>query len=179
MGDEVSEVLRRRFCRSDHVRVRNGKDIVPCGMKMMSMFNDTFDFEGLPVDTGKDVGWASDLDRYRNPPGFVVGDASKAWLPDIFPGIVNRTLGVKDPRFVEWMRPGATPDLKKRYGWIHRTLAQGETLRLRVGNNFDVASFGGYKHLVLTELRTFGGRNDGLGCALLGGGLFSVPPVGA
>jgi len=165
LGKPVPAGLREKMCLS-YTRVdAQGKEIVPCGMKAFSMFNDTFTIKGVEIDK-HGVAWESDVQRYNNPAGYP-NKPQTSWLHDRYPGVVTQEDGVKSEQFVAWMRPAALPHLVKRYGWINQELKDGTELEITIQNVYPVDGFEGYKHLVLTELGSFGGRHHGFGYALL------------
>merc|ERR1719253_114381 len=83
-GNEAADGEREKKCSNELTRIGpNGEDIVPCGLKAYSFFNDTFQvtklaqgntsqFAGLPlaIDTAG-VAWDSDVERYNNPEDYM------------------------------------------------------------------------------------------------------------
>eukprot|EP00932_Pfiesteria_piscicida_P011317 SRR837773.2246.p2 GENE.SRR837773.2246~~SRR837773.2246.p2 ORF type:complete len:351 (+),score=122.28 SRR837773.2246:48-1055(+) len=146
----------------------SGNDIFPCGMKVMSMFDDVIDVQGADVRrTG--IAWDSDVSRFANPPDYLKRPHT-TWLADLYPDLISKEAGATSEDFIVWMRPSAGTYVTKRWGWIDQEVKEGDVLNIAIKNRFDVASFKGYKQLVLTELSAYGGRDIGLAMALVVGG---------
>jgi len=165
MAKPAPEKLRETLCSKSTRIDSDGNQIVPCGLKVMSMFNDTFSVSGLAIDK-KNVAWASDVERYRNPEDYLKRPGT-VWLHDLYPGIVSQDEGVKNEQFVTWMRPAALRRVVKHYGWIQEKLEAGRVLKLSIQSRYPVREFDGYKHLIITELGPFGGRHHGFGYTLM------------
>eukprot|EP00444_Apocalathium_aciculiferum_P007991 CAMPEP_0183404262 /NCGR_PEP_ID=MMETSP0370-20130417/15061_1 /TAXON_ID=268820 /ORGANISM="Peridinium aciculiferum, Strain PAER-2" /LENGTH=458 /DNA_ID=CAMNT_0025586093 /DNA_START=312 /DNA_END=1688 /DNA_ORIENTATION=- len=181
MGNEVSEGLRKTTCRQPQTRVWNvsGTEvpIVPCGMKTISFFNDTFEVVGRSIDV-KNTAWDSDVERYNNPPDY--GSPGKEWLYQMFPGVIDQTLGVKDEAFVSWMRPSAVPRVWNRYGYMEDSYEPGENLTLVIHSRWPLHNISdGFKELVITEYGIFGGRHDLFGYVVTIAGIVSFLLAGA
>ena len=58
--------------------------------------------------------------------------------------------------FIVWMRTAGLPNFRKLYGKIKDPLEQGQYY-LEIINNFDVSSFEGSKHFVLSTTNVLGG----------------------
>jgi len=170
MGQDVTDEMRERLCIQKQTRIdSNGNDIVPCGMKATSMFNDTFDVKSpsghqgkliaMPLDT-EGTAWEEDGARYRNPKDYLHRDHT-TWLYETYnkiPGLKEE--GVENERFQVWMRPSAFPTVTNPIGRFNRSLIKGEVLHINIGSYFPLPSEDGYKVLVLTELTSLGGRSD-------------------
>ena len=69
------------------------------------------------------------------------------------------------------MRTAGLPNFRKLYGKIQSDLAAGDYY-LEIINNFDVSSFEGSKHFVLSTTNVLGGQNYFLAvCYIIVGGL--------
>jgi len=111
----------------------------------------------------------SDCRSYTDPSD---GQVYKYWYPDdstvqylyeSYPDIVSPIEGVQNEHFVVWMRTAGLPYFRKLYGKIDADVTAGDSMTFNVATNFEVASFGGSKSLVLTTLAEFGGKNVALG----------------
>jgi len=164
VGKKASDSVREFRCRGEHTRERSGKQIVPCGEKATSLFNDRIDIEGNEIDR-TNVAWPSDVARYHNPKDYL--DRPKTmWMNDLFPKVVNKTLGVQTEAFAQWMRPAALGRVWNNYGWLQKELKKGENLTLNIHSEFRTPD-GTSKMFVLTERNWLGGRHNGLGVALM------------
>lgn len=157
-GESASEGTRFSKCEAT-TRSWNGKEWVPCGMKSVSLFNDSFSIAGKSIDETS-IAWDSDIERYNNPLDY--GQSGKSWLYERFPSVVRESEGVKNEHFVAWMRPSAFPRVWNSYGWLREDLHAGETLKITIHNRYPVEWPNGYKELVLTERNALGGRHHGL-----------------
>jgi hypothetical protein len=141
-----------------------GEDYLPCGLQATSLFNDTFEILGtswngqaLPIDSS-DIAWKTDYERFANPNDYP-NRPGTSWLYERYPTIVSEVEGVKNQRFVSWMRPQALATVQKPYGYLRDSvLPAGQTITIRINSSFPVASLEATKEFVLTERRTFGGR---------------------
>ena len=59
--------------------------------------------------------------------------------------------------FIVWMRTAGLSTFRKLYAKIEQPLTPG-TYDLEIVNNFDVSSFGGSKHFVLSTTNIFGAQ---------------------
>jgi len=166
MGHVAPDAMRELKC-PERSREADGKQIVPCGMKAFSFFNDTFEVHGhtglVEIDASS-AGWDSDLDRYDNPPDYGKRSGT-TWLYDRYPRIKHiAEEGVNNRQFVEWMRPGALWRVWHKYGTLapqdgKQTLKKGDKLTITIHNYYPTPP-NGYKHLALTTLSRFGGRGN-------------------
>lgn len=154
MGGQATQGQRAARC-VEQTRLYDGKEVVPCGMKARSFFNDTFKIDGVTIDD-RSIAWASDKDRYANPRDY--DSSSKIWLNDLFPSVIGGD-GVQNEHFLVWMRPSALTRIWNPYGYIQQDFDKGERLRLEITDRFPVTWPNGYKELVLTEINFIGGRH--------------------
>jgi len=172
--------MRERKC-VEPTRKSGNKEIVPCGLKANSVFNDTFSFSigGVPIkleESVDDIAWESDINRYHLLEDYT-GDKETVQLTDIYgPDVIDPALGVKSPRFVAWMRPAALDHVINRLGWIRKSDKKGKDMSkvsVEISNVFPVQAFHGYKQLVFTEVNAMGGGEEMLGWLLICFGVFS------
>jgi len=176
--DEL-EGKREGKCKS--MRKSGNKEIVPCGLKANSVFNDTFSFSigGNPFllqDDMKDIAWPSDVNRYHLPDDYAAGkDTLK--LTDVYDdGVIDPDQGVQTPRFVAWMRPAALDHVINRLGWISKSARKDldmTNVDVEINNVFPVQDWHGYKQLVFTEVNSLGGDQLWLGRVLMIFGVLS------
>lgn len=78
---------------------------------------------------------------------------------------------IEKESFIVWMRTAGLPNFRKLYGKIENPLKAGK-YNLSIINNFDVSSFEGSKHFVLSTTNVLGGQNYFLAiCYIIVGGL--------
>jgi len=167
-GKEVPPGKRESRC-PERVRIRDGKPLVPCGLKAQSLFNDSFKVGNLPINR-QEVAWPSDVDRYGDPPDYP--NADKEWLYKVFPETVTEEMNVKDSDFVNWMRPSAVPRVWNKIGALDNTiLKKGQNYTITIHSRFNVDNIpGGFKSFIITEYNWFGARHDGFAYAMAFGG---------
>lgn len=175
MGKPVTQDERKRRCIGPTREDSDNERIVPCGMKAVSYFNDTFDVIGYDVLKTKGlVAWTSDVDRYKNPTDYPEHPAGTSWLYERYPDSITEENGVRTPSFADWMRPSAVPRVWNRYGFVNYTFEQGDTLSIVIHSRYPISTIpGGYKVLVLTDWGKFGARHSGFGWILVSLGAFS------
>eukprot|EP00435_Cladocopium_sp_Y103_P020236 s1351_g4.t3 len=168
-GWEVPPGKRESHC-PERVRIRDGKELVPCGLKAQSLFNDSFAVVGLHIDD-EDVAWHSDVGRYGNSSDYPAPE--KTWLYEVFPKTVKEAMNVKDGDFVNWMRPSAVPRVWNKIGTLEgTTLKKGQNYTFKINSRFNVDDIpGGFKAFIVTESDWFGARHDGFAWAMLLGGI--------
>jgi len=153
----------------------NGNVYYPCGLMANSKFNDTI---YLSLDGGSttlsgtnwdksNIAWSTDKDVFKT-------RALETY--ETSAGAFDYTVGaVNDPDFIVWMRPAATLNLRKLYRKIgSQDLTAGTTLTFTFQNNYEVSAFGAEKHVILTQLSSFGSHSDFLGASFLAFGCLFV-----
>ncbi|KAM3571406.1 hypothetical protein VYU27_006569, partial [Nannochloropsis oceanica] len=75
--------------------------------------------------------------------------------------------GVTNEHFIVWMRTAGLPTFRKLYGKIDQDLPAGTQLSFVIHPGFEVLSFNGRKHLVLSTVSWFGGANGFLGVSYI------------
>lgn len=139
-----------------------GKDIsIPCGLMAKSFFNDTFIFKYIN-DTNvtvneTNIARKSDKEKYKNV------NLSRQWI--------NLE---ENEHFMVWMKPSPLPNFKKLWGRIETQLDANTTIKVEIENNYNVSSLispNATKHLIITTVNNFGGKNTflAIGCLILGG----------
>ena len=150
---DVSESITGKTLDPDDVAV-------PCGLIAKSFFRDTFSLKDdknneIEIDSN-DIAWKADRElKYKN------GDKDKQWID------------MTDEHFIVWMRPSGLPNFRKLWGRIHKDLEPGN-YKLIVDNQFDVASFSGQKHFVLSNVNAFGGKNTFLAVSYIVVGVICI-----
>ena len=132
---------------------------IPCGLMAKSFFNDTFNFELLKEGKKKiivndtNIARKSDIDKFKNI------DLSRQWI------------NMRDEHFIVWMRPAPLPNFRKLYGRILEDIDADSQIVVEISNNYNVSSFNGAKHIILTTVNNFGGKNYflAIGYMILGG----------
>jgi len=152
----------------DGKTVLNKDDIAyPCGLMAKSYFNDSFKFYKKDIDkvnfekievNEKNISRKSDREKYKNNK-----NKSKQWID-----IEN------DEHFLVWMRPSPLPNFRKLWGRIEEELKEGTKIKVEIENKYNVSllfSPNATKHLIISPVNSFGGKNSFLavGCLILGG----------
>jgi len=169
MGQRVDDAVRATKCREEESRIMDGQQIVPCGTKAATLFNDTLEF--LPTDgklikiNKKRVAWQSDVNRYKNPKDYPERQ-NTTWLYELFPDVVRKEEGVKSEAFAAWMRPSALGRVWNHYGWVEEKLNKGDNISFKIESSFN-APVESSKMFVITERNIFGGRHIEFGMVLM------------
>jgi phospholipid-transporting ATPase len=178
---DALEAKRERKC-VESTRRSGNTEIVPCGLKANSVFNDTFTFSigGEPFtiqETPGEIAWESDINRYHLQEDYGPAGKEIQKLTDIYEAnVIDPERGVKTPRFVTWMRPAALDHVINRLGWIRRGDIKGKDMSqvsVEINNVFPVQEWDGYKQLVFTEVNSMGGDEPMLGWLLIIFGVLS------
>eukprot|EP00931_Biecheleriopsis_adriatica_P073755 TRINITY_DN47983_c0_g1_i1.p1 TRINITY_DN47983_c0_g1~~TRINITY_DN47983_c0_g1_i1.p1 ORF type:complete len:1461 (-),score=244.99 TRINITY_DN47983_c0_g1_i1:257-4639(-) len=165
-GKEVAESLRKSTCVEPTRVDAAGAHIVPCGMKATSFFNDTYELLGHKISE-EHIAWNSDMQRYANPNDYPDRQNTE-WLYQQYPGVIDQADGVRNPRFVDWMRPSAVPRVWNKLGHIEHDFGPGEAMQLKINSRYPMDKIpGGYKTVVLTEYGIFGGRHSFFGIMMM------------
>jgi len=90
-------------------------------------------------------------------------------------GNANAAYGFRDEHFVVWMRTAGLPTFRKLYGTLSNPngFNEGDVITFSIVPNFEVASFGGTKSLVISTSTPTGGRSGVMGAAYLAVGVIS------
>lgn len=172
MGKPVDTATREAKCRYKESRERDGKQIVPCGSKAITLFNDTLELfhqNGTAIKINKTgIAWQSDVKRYNNPEDYLKRPKT-LWLHELFPDVVPEDEGVKNEAFAAWMRPAALGRVWNHYGWVEEKLNENDTISFRIESKYN-ATAESSKYFVITERNAFGGRHSALGRVLMTAG---------
>lgn len=101
-------------------------------------------------------------------------DSTVQYLHETFPGIISPIKGVEDERFVNWMRFAGLNSFRKLYGKIDYDIPAGSTLNFNLTANYETASFGSSKTLVVSTASSFGSRNEAIGNMYLMAGCLAL-----
>lgn len=101
-------------------------------------------------------------------------DDTVQYLHETYPDNISPIQGVTDPRFVNWMRTAGLSKFRKLYGKIDADATKGDTWTFNITNNYEVASFGASKSLVITNLSSLGAPNMALGNVYLAAGVWAL-----
>ena len=155
----TNEQMNKKKNIKDNSDLTSDDIAIPCGLMAKSFFNDTFQFillsEGNKTIKVNDTNIArkSDKDKFKNI------DFSMQWID------------MTDEHFIVWMRPAPLPNFRKLYGRILEDIDADSQIVVEISNNYNVSSFNGAKHIILTTVNNFGGKNYflAIGYMILGG----------
>ncbi|KAK6587589.1 hypothetical protein RS030_91519 [Cryptosporidium xiaoi] len=152
----------------------NDNILLPCGIAANAVFNDTFtvfDGDGDLVDiddSTETITVYSDRVKYKNPPEEYIRDNNISnWLPeDIFPG------KIENPHFIVWMRNSAVSDFNKLYGKLTSNKNKIVLpIKIHIKNRYQCSIFNGSKHIVISQVKWFGGKNPYFGVLYIASGI--------
>lgn len=119
--------------------------LIPCGLIAATYFNDEFsikDPDGNAIsisDAG--IAWDSDDEKYKNI------DLSKQWLD------------MTKNRFKNWMKVSGRDTFRKLWGVISTDIGPGD-YTITIANNYALAKQAeAEKHIILSTVNAFGGKN--------------------
>lgn len=135
---------------------------VPCGLIAKSFFTDTFRLvrratnpENIEINQ-KDIAWEADKNlKFKNVEN-PADKSDKEWYK------TKQWIDMTDEHFIVWMRPAGLPNFRKLWGRIEQDLPKG-SYRVYIVKTWDVDSFGGKVHFILSTVNSFGGKNTFLG----------------
>ncbi|KAG0037903.1 hypothetical protein BGZ82_001602 [Podila clonocystis] len=182
----IEEIRGRKGCP-----LESGELIYPCGLIANSLFNDTFTpmrfvaTETAPTgenytfqETG--IAWSSDKDKfgkygYTNLSAVYIPENWRARYPNTtysadFPPPNIET----DEHFQVWMRTAGWPTFLKPYGRNDQVVFKAGQYQMDIDMNFNITSYGGRKHVVITTLGATGGRNNFLGIGFIVAAILSA-----
>ena len=140
---------------ADNETILNLNDVaIPCGLLAKTYFNDSFDEwkvnnETLNVNE-KNIAWEKDKELFKN------SNLSKQWVD------------IEDEHFIVWMRPAGMGNFRKLWGRIeNQDLKKGDTVTLKIKNNYNVSLYEGDKSIILSTTNIFGGRNIFFGTSFI------------
>ena len=172
----------RKHCPVEATRISSRGLLDPCGLQASSFFNDTFrlrragDLKDLSINEDS-IASPYDVQRMKNPLGYP--NIEKVdWLYMRYPEVISPADGVKNQRFVEWMRPAALPGLLKRVGQLDEPLKKGESILLDIGLRFPASSIHVEKKLVMISPSALGGDSQLISTFLFYAGLCCLLIVG-
>ena len=158
----------------------------PCGLIASSFFNDTFEVvrtssscdcatapyneqyssrfdcsscsrsEATSIST-RNLGWTTDRDFFKNVNE--LNESNTKYLYERFPESISSDLEVRDPRFMNWMRPAAMPEFHKLYGQIEHDLEPNTEITFRITSRYPVTNFKGTKSIILMSREGTKGHN--------------------
>ena len=140
-------------------RIVKNKDNVawPCGVIAKYLFNDKFNWIADTEGKGKfnvtiddsNIAHSVDIDHKfkRNEAVYL---RSGYWTD------------IEDPHLMVWYQMETLADFWKLYGSVDGIMRADHIYKIQIIDNFDSESIGNKKFIVLSELSTFGGKNEWL-----------------
>ncbi len=140
---------------------------IPCGLIAKSFFNDNF-YDWKIIDkNGKET-------HFKPNEKNIASDADKEIKFDNY-NLSQQWIDMTDEHFIVWMKPAALPTFRKLWARIDdRDLEEGSKVNVKIEDNFEVSSFDGKKHLILTTTNSFGGKNLFIGISYIVLGVISL-----
>lgn len=141
--------------------------ILPCGLFALSVFNDSFVWNGNHPFTEQGIAYDSELEHLFKDlsPQYTTG---YKWLDNqtnVFPG------GTRDEHFIVWMRTAFIPKFSKLYALCDDCTIEPGRYNITVSNRYPTDHFQGEKRIVLEEITKMGPRNLYLGIAYVACGI--------
>lgn len=135
--------------------------LLPSGAVALSLFNDTFAWKNTSIANFSEAGisWRSDRDKLFKRLSSNYTEGIKWLIED------NETFpnDQRNEHFIVWMRAAALPVFYKVYSrCINCYLPAGE-YSIAIQNNYPVSLFNGEKHIVISKVTNFGGKNSFIG----------------
>lgn len=162
----------------------------PCGLIAASLFNDVISakVDNVPLAgmtclwlgnrpqfhvvavgdawNSTNIIWSTDLQKFKSSSFYETSDFTHQTLLDNKPVSLPP---VTDPDFIVWMRTAGLPKFRKLYRvkMDKATMKANSVLEITVANNYDVASFGATKSIVVSTTSALGGKNPFLAWAYI------------
>ena len=125
---------------------------VPCGVISLSVFNDTFSFQGLNINENNIA--EPQFRELIKAPHQSYQHANNWLSTSLFPG------GQTNEHFLNWIRISPFSTFLKLWGKIDEgTVLKEGRHKIEIKNNYPVSSFMGTKSIVIKKCRWFGGNN--------------------
>ena len=145
-----------------HTTTASGADIVPCGVRAWSFFNDSFAIEvnGQSVtldDTG--IAWKNDL-KYRL--GSYAPENMNTDQTTRGGGRITGSTVDDDEHFATWMRTPALSTFRKLVGRLDTDIPKDTDITVTIDNRYNVYPFDGSKTVVIANSGRYGGYNMAL-----------------
>ncbi|KAF7457167.1 ligand-effect modulator 3 domain containing protein [Cryptosporidium felis] len=148
------------------IKDNDGRIYYPCGTAARAIFNDTFtihDGEGDPIeidDSIETLTFSSDKKKFKNiPEEDIIKHNFNDWLSkELFPG------RIENPHFIVWMKVSAFSTFNKVYGkLISKKNRLILPLKISIKNRYPAFLFNGSKHIVISQITSFGGKHSNFG----------------
>lgn len=111
-------------------------------------------------------------DQYYN--YYYPDDSTVQYLHETYPNQISPIEGVTNEHFIVWMKTSGLPTFRKLYGKVNGKFYKGDELVFNITANYEVASYGASKALIITNLGGYGGQNPYSGIAYIVSGVLAM-----